>query len=161
MRTARILPLAALLCLLASACGSLRYTNPDATTRHNPDLNVNVHLPGEENGTSRHTFASRHPEGSVKYIVDGQQYYDEVTTEEDIATLYLKILGYAKLGHNVSITASANTHQDTTADAVTYTSSSEAQVASWAARMVRKGYSVKIEYDKSAKTYTCTASKKK
>jgi hypothetical protein len=161
MRTTTILALAALACLSLSACGAMRNGSHSDTAHNNPNATVNVHLPGEDDDGNQHNFAGQWPERRVDYNVDNKQHSDEVATEEDITTLYLKLLGYAKLGHNVSITARGDNPQGTKTDEQTYTSDSEALAAAWAARMVRKGYSVKIEYDKSAKTYTCTAYKRK
>ncbi|MBR1549426.1 MAG: hypothetical protein IJ634_02190 [Bacteroidales bacterium] len=161
MKHTSTIALAALACLLTTACGPLKYSAQSTTDPKNPNSGVSIQLPGTAGDGAQHTFVSQHPEGNIKYVVDGQQYIGEVTTEEDIATLYLKILGFAKLGHNVSVTARDDNPKGTKTDTHTFTSESEVEVASWAARMVRKGYSVTIEYDKSKHTYTCTAYKKK
>lgn len=161
MRITRTLIPAVLVCLLATACGSVKNNKTITVNAPTPGPSVNVKLPGENVDDVHHSFAGQHPEGNVNYIVDGQQYSSEITTEEDITTLYIKILGFAKLGHNVSITAKGNNPQGKKTDVHTYSSTSETEVATWAARMVRKGYSVTIEYNKSERTYTCTAYKKK
>lgn len=161
MRTRRISILATLAAaVLATACSSMPYA-AHTTEKQPMNLNVNVQLPGNENEINQHGFAGGLPGNKVNYIVDNKQYSSEATTDEDLTTLYLKILGYAKLGHHVSIAAGDNTPQGEKTDVHTFSSDKEADVAVWSARMVKRGYSVSIAYDKSTKTYTCTAYKKK
>lgn len=156
MRHPNLLLTAAAACLLATACGTTQYT-----TSTTPGQSISVQLPGSGDEVTQHSFAGAGATGSVNYIVDGQAFSDQVATDEDLATLYIKILGYAKLGHNVSITAASDTSEGTRTDTRTFASDSEAKVAAWASKMVRKGYSVTIDYDKSSHTYNCTATKKK
>lgn len=162
MRTNRHTILAALAAsLLAAACSSTPYIAKGDDANQPSKLNVNVHLPGGEGEINQHGFAGSTQGNKVNYIVDNQHYSGEVVTDEDLTTLYLKILGYAKLGHNVSIAASDDNAKGEKTDVHTFSSDKEADVAVWAARMVKRGYNVSIAYDKSTHTYTCTAYKKK
>lgn len=159
MRHHRLPLLAAAACLLA-ACGPLRYNSAPATSANNPATQASLHLPGND-ASSQHGIVNTSADNSISYIVDGQQYTGEATTEEDLTTLYLKILGLAKLGHNVSITAKGDDPAAKKTDVHTFSAENEADVAVWATRMVRKGYSVTVVYDKSTHIYNCTAYKRK
>ena len=161
MKHTKTIVLTCLACLLATACDPTKYAVTSTAETKKPGLNVNVHLPGEENEALQHSFAGQQGSNSIDYIVDGQQYSGEITTEEDITTLYIKILDFAKLGHSVSVTAHGDNPKGTKTDIQTFSSDSQAKVATWSSRMVRKGYSVTIEYDKSTHTYNCTAFKRK
>lgn len=148
-------------CLVATACGPSRHTGRVSVAPQHDDHHVAVNLPGHEDEDLQHSFGTQLPSNTVSYIVDGRQYSGEISTEEDLTTLYLKILGFAKLGHNVSISARGDNPQGTKTDIVNYSSTSESDVTVWTTRMVRKGYSVTIDYDKSTRTYNCTAFKRK
>lgn len=167
-------PLALLaLCLLLASCDPTRHTarsrpmgpdsNPVATTRPvtapgNPTATPRPH---NDDSDSRSNAFGATTASSLSYIVDGESFIGEVRTEEDLTTLYLKILGYAKLGHNVCISAGKTPCQGEGGHTVHFTSADEHAVAAWATKMVKQGYSVTVDYDKSSRTYHCTAYKPK
>lgn len=139
-------------CLLAASCDTTRYANNGARN----GSNISVHLPGQDDA-SQSSFGNQLATSSVSYIVDGQHYSGEVATEEDLTTLYIKLLGFAKMGHNVSIAAKGDNPKGQKTDIIRFSSTNEVEVTTWTSRMVKKGYSVSIDYDKSTHTYNCTA----
>lgn len=139
-------------CLLAASCDSSKYM----VNNTRDGSSISVQLPGQDDA-SQSSFSNQFSANTIDYIVDGQRYSGEVTTEEDLTTLYIKLLGFAKMGHNVSISAKNDNPKGQKTDVVHFSSTSEVEVTTWATRMVKKGYSISIDYDKSTHTYNCTA----
>lgn len=167
-----------MLILLTTSCGAnhqfarTRPMVPDEETPQMAEKNridtvknryadPSIQIPGNKNNEPSNAFHSTMGASAVSFIIDGKSYTDEVRTEEDLTTLYLKILGYAKLGHRVCIAAPNSSCSDEHSESINYSSANEHDVTAWATKMVKKGYSVTIDYDKKTRTYHCTAYKPK
>ncbi|MBR1766392.1 MAG: hypothetical protein IJ745_05055 [Bacteroidales bacterium] len=96
---------------------------------------------------------------AFKYFVDNHMYTDEVRTEEDITTLYIKILGFAKLGRKITITSQSKPAAVDDNLKLTFTSPNETDVIAWSKKMLHLGFSVTIDFDKTTRLYHCTATK--
>lgn len=132
-------------------------TSQRSDTVKNHHADPTIQIPGNESSTVPNAFAS----GAVSYIVDDQSFTGEVRTDEDLTTLYLKLLDYAKLGHSVCIAAPNSSCLGAKGESVNFSSTSERAVTEWATKMIKRGYSVTIDYNKSTRTYNCTAYKPK
>ena len=169
---------ALMLSLLAAACGSSDHIararpmgpdkepprlaeSPRPDTVRNRHTDPTIQIPGSQNSEVPNAFGATFASGAISYIVDDQTYTGEVRTDEDLTTLYLKLLDYAKLGHSVCIAAPNSTCLGEKGETVNFSSTSERAVTEWATKMIKRGYSVTIDYNKSTRTYHCTAYKPK
>ena len=59
MKHTKTIVLTCLACLLATACDPTKYAVTSTAETKKPGLNVNVHLPGEENEALQHSFAGQ------------------------------------------------------------------------------------------------------
>lgn len=126
-----------------------------------PVVTPTVQPPDNKNDGPANAFGTNSFSGAVSYIVDGEAYSGEVRTEEDLTSLYIKLLGYAKLGHSILVSASKDNAHGEKNDILNFSSPSEKEVTAWATKMIKKGYSITIDYDKTTRTYQCTAYKSK
>lgn len=164
--------------LLATSCNSYSHVDrarPMSPQKENPkhypvlstDTVKNRHAdptiqpPGTNSGDNPTSFGAVFASGAVNYIVDDQAYIGEVRTEEDLTSLYFKLLDYAKLGHSICIAAPNRSCLDAKGESIKFSSTSEREVAEWATKMIKNGFSVTIDYNKSTHTYHCTAFKPK
>lgn len=172
-RQTLIIALAVIMALLSVSCNSYRYADrarpmgPEKEEVGRPQRPVEINqpvptvqIPGDDESQNQ-AFGTNFSSGALSYIVDGEAFTGEVHTDEDLTTLYLKLLGYAKLGHSICVAAHRGSCQGERGETVNYSSSNEHEVAAWASKMIKKGYSVTIDYDKSSRTYHCTAYKSK
>lgn len=97
---------------------------------------------------------------TVAYIVNGNDFSANVTTEEEAMELSNLLMDYAESGRHVCVGCASE--NDTLAKNVliTFSSASKVEVTYWVSNMIRRGYAVTIDYDKKTGVYNCTAYRK-
>ena len=95
----------------------------------------------------------------ANYTIDGIAYCTEVQNETAYSALIQQLIALAQSGHHITITIGTQSHQDAFAkEEVHFQTKDEKEMAEWAQKMIRDGYSVNISYEDGV--YHGTATKK-
>lgn len=98
--------------------------------------------------------------GSFSYTVDGELFSTILHNGAEASDLCNLLLDRAEEGHHVCV--GLDTENDTLAKnkIIEFSSSSKVEVSYWISNMIRRGYVVTVDYDKTTGIYNCTAYRK-
>lgn len=174
--------LAMLPCLAATSCsvdGSLSRSTVDHSSSYvmegsierttvNPADRKNYHVSSNLRQTtisvsdpqSQHQseYYSGSAASTVAYNIDGMDYTGEAFSDDEMLTIFARLVAFARAGHAVCIADNGNTAGREVVD--TFVSANEEEVVNWVAKMVRKGFSVTVDWDSEARLFRCTAYRK-
>lgn len=174
--------MAALLCLATASCvtgSDLTRSMPDRSSSYispgnlerttaNPADQKNYHVSSDLRQTTievsnpqsqrQSEYISGQVASTVGYNIDGMDYTGEAFSDDEMLTIFARLVSFARSGHKVSIADKGTTNNREVVD--TFTSADENEVVDWVARMVRKGYSVIVDWDAEARLFRCTAYRK-
>lgn len=97
---------------------------------------------------------------TVSYSVDGTTHQIRLVGEDALYAFLNRMMALAEEGHKVSFRyEEAASRVVSTKEKVTYTTTNQDEALAWSVKMIKKGYSVTIDYDKESGIYTCVAIK--
>ena len=95
----------------------------------------------------------------ITYSVDGVSMQTRLNGDEALRAFLQRLTALAREGHRVTVRNENTVSQASTKEVVTYRTKSEDDANEWAAKMIRDGYEVEIDYDDKTGEYVCTAAK--
>lgn len=107
---------------------------------------------------SQSDYISGHVATVFDYNIDGMEYSGEAFSDDEMLAMYARLVEYAHTGHSVCIGHSVSVSEREAVASLS--TANEDEVVEWATKMVKKGYSVVVEWDAKARLYRCTAYRK-
>ena len=95
----------------------------------------------------------------ITYSVDGVSMQTRLNGDEELRAFLHRLTALAREGHRVTVRNENTAGQASTKEVVTYHTTSEDDANEWAAKMIRDGYEVEIDYDEKTGEFICTAIK--
>ena len=95
----------------------------------------------------------------ITYSVDGVSMQTRLNGDEALRAFLQRLTALAREGHRVTVRNDNTVSQASTKEVITYHTTSEDDANEWAAKMIRDGYEVEIDYDDKTGEYVCTAAK--
>ncbi|MBR5093061.1 MAG: hypothetical protein IKX32_06280 [Bacteroidales bacterium] len=95
----------------------------------------------------------------ITYSVDGVSMQTRLNGDEELRAFLRRLTALAREGHRVTVRNENTAGQASTKEVITYHTTSEDDANEWAAKMIRDGYEVEIDYDEKTGEFVCTAIK--
>lgn len=95
----------------------------------------------------------------ITYSVDGVSMQMRLNGDEALRAFLHRLTALAREGHRVTVRNENTAGQASTKEVVTYHTTSEDDANEWAAKMIRDGYEVEIDYDEKTGEFICIAIK--
>ena len=95
----------------------------------------------------------------ITYSVDGVSMQTRLNGDEALRAFLQRLTALAREGHRVTVRNDNTVSQASTKEVITYHTTSEDDANEWAAKMIRDGYEVEIDYDEKTGEFICTAIK--
>lgn len=95
----------------------------------------------------------------ITYSVDGVSMQTRLNGDEELRAFLRRLTALAREGHRVTVRNENTAGQASTKEVVTYHTTSEDDANEWAAKMIRDGYEVEIDYDEKTGEFICIAIK--
>ena len=102
--------------------------------------------------------ALAHQELTLRYWIDGVEYYREFVSQEEYEAFISYLIDLAAKGYIIDIEGADNP-QYAPAETQTFKTSDKAEMATWARKMKDGDYRVRITYNEATGLYTGTANK--
>ena len=97
-----------------------------------------------------------HQELTLRYWIDGVEHYREFASQQDYDAFISYLLDLAAKGHIIDIEGADNP-QYAPAETQTFQTSNKDEMLTWAKKMAKEGYKVRITHNEEAGIYTGTA----
>ena len=95
----------------------------------------------------------------ITYSVDGVSMQTRLNGDEALRAFLRRLTALAREGHRVTVRNENTAGQASTKEVITYHTTSEDDANEWAAKMIRDGYEVEIDYDEKTGEFVCIAIK--